>query len=215
MHQPKTTFTAAKPSRGSAARRDPWFVQWGLTVAAVGVIGLFIVVPVAYVFYAALADGLSAYWSNLVDDSETLHSIGLTLIVAPTALAANVVFGLAAAWTIARFSFPGKTLLTSLLDLPFSVSPVIAGLMLLLLFGMQGYFGPWLSEHGIEIIFATPGLILATAFVTLPFVARELLPVMEAIGPEEEIAAVSLGVDRGNCSGESRSPISSGGCSTA
>jgi sulfate transport system permease protein len=157
------------------------------------IITLLIAVPVANVFYQALSDGVAAYWGYLIDDPDTLHSIWMTLIVAPAAVLANVVFGVAAAWTISRFQFPGKTLLSSMLDLPFSVSPVIAGLMLLLLFGLQGYLGPWLNAHGIQILFATPGLILATSFVTLPFVARELIPVMEAIGPEEEIAAVSLG----------------------
>ncbi len=193
MHQPKQILNHGAAGHVSPTRRDPWWVQWGLIAATVGIITLLIVVPVAYVFYGALADGLPAYWSNLADDSDTLHAIGLTLFVALIAVLGNVVFGVAAAWAIARFRFPGKTLLTASLDLPFSVSPVIAGLMLLLLFGMQGYWGPWLGSHGIEIVFATPGLILATAFVTLPFVVRELLPVMETIGPEEEIAAVSLG----------------------
>jgi len=113
--------------------------------------------------------------------------------VAPLAVAANLIFGVAAAWVVARFRFPGRTLLISLIDLPFSVSPVVAGLVFVLLFGLQGYFGPWLREHNIKIIFATPGLVLATAFVTLPFVARELIPVMEAVGAEEEMAALSLG----------------------
>ncbi len=112
-----------------------------------------------------------------------------------------MVFGVAAAWTIARFRFPGRTILTALVDLPFSVSPVVAGLVLVLIFGLQGYFGPWLREHHLKVIFATPGLILATAFVTLPFVARELIPVMEALGSEEEVAAVSLGAAPGNFSG--------------
>ncbi len=148
-----------------------------------------------------LAGGIGAYWHNLVGDRDTLHAILLTLIVAPVAVVANLVFGVAAAWAIARFRFPGRSLLTALIDLPFSVSPVVAGLMLVLLFGLQGYFGPWLREHGLKIIFSTPGLILATAFVTLPFVARELIPVMEAIGSEEEMAAVSLGPTAGRCSG--------------
>ena len=186
-------ITPAPPQRLSAARRDPWIVQWGLTFAAVAVIVVLIVIPVVNVFYQAFADGPVAYWNNIVSDQDTLHAIGLTLIVAPVAVVANVIFGVAAAWAIARFRFPGKTLLNSLLDLPFSVSPVIAGLMLMLLFGLQGYMGPWLRDHDLKIIFATPGLILATSFVTLPFVVRELIPVMEAIGPEEEIAAVSLG----------------------
>jgi sulfate transport system permease protein len=133
------------------------------------------------------------YWRNLATSPETRHAILLTLTVAPAAVALNLVFGVAAAWAVARFRFPGRTLLVTLIDLPFSVSPVVAGLVFVLLFGLQGYFGAWLQEHGIRIIFATPGLILATAFVTFPFVARELIPVMEAIGPEEELAALSLG----------------------
>src|SRR4029079_17965000 len=137
--------------------------------------------------YRAFASGLAAYWDNLFGDPDTRHSIFLTLTVAPVAVVMNVIFGVAAAWTIARFRFPGRSLLTTLIDLPFSVSPVVAGLMIVLLFGMQGYFGTWLREHGFRIIFATPGLIIATSFVTLPFVARELIPVMEAIGSEEEV----------------------------
>jgi len=168
-------------------------VRWGLTLAAVAVVGLLIVVPVVHVFAGALSDGLGVYWRNLFGDPDTRHSILLTLTVVPLALVANIVFGLAAAWAIARFRFPGRTVLTALIDLPFSVSPVVAGLMFVLIFGLQGYLGPLLQRHGVKILFATPGLILATAFVTFPFVARELIPVMEAIGDEEEIAAVSLG----------------------
>ncbi len=119
----------------------------------------------------------------------------LTLTVAPVAVILNVVFGVAAAWAIARYQFPGRTILTTLIDLPFSVSPVVAGLIFVLLFGLQGYFGPWLRAHHLKIIFATPGLILATAFVTCPFVARELIPVMQAVGTEEEIGALSLGAN--------------------
>jgi sulfate transport system permease protein len=182
-------------SEGSlrAASRDPFWVQWGLTVAAVLTITVLIVVPVVNVFYQALAGGVASYWNNLVGDRDTLHAILLTLGVAPIAVGVNLVFGVAAAWAIARFRFPGRSVLTALVDLPFSISPVVAGLMLVLLFGRQGYFGPWLQEHGFKIIFAVPGLVLATSFVTLPFVARELIPVMEAIGSEEEIAAISLG----------------------
>jgi sulfate transport system permease protein len=152
-----------------------------------------IVVPVVHVFYQALRPGLGTYFANLFDNPDTRHAVLLTLIVAPVAVVANVVFGVAAAWAIAKFRFPGRTLLTALIDLPFAVSPVVAGLMILLIFGMQGFIGPWLRAHDIRIVFALPGLILATTFVTLPFVARELLPVMEAIGDEEETAAVSLG----------------------
>jgi sulfate transport system permease protein len=168
-------------------------VRWGLTLAAVGVLVVVVVVPVVNVFAQALAGGPRVYWDNLVASPETRHAILLTLRVAPLAVLLNVVFGVAAAWAIARFRFPGRTLLTTLIDLPFSVSPVVAGLVFVLLFGMQGYFGPWLREHGVRIIFATPGLILATTFVTFPFVARELIPLMEAQGPDEDLAAVSLG----------------------
>jgi sulfate transport system permease protein len=145
------------------------------------------------VFAQALANGPGVYWDSLIGNADTRHSILLTVTVAPVAVALNLVFGVAAAWCIARFRFPGRTLLVTLIDLPFSVSPVVAGLVFVLLFGAQGYFGPWLREHGYQVIFATPGLVLATAFVTFPFVARELIPVLEAIGPEEELAARSLG----------------------
>ncbi len=196
MHNPHL-LTAVTPHRAisAVARRDPAWVRWGLTFLAVLALTVLIVVPVASVFYQALAPGLGTYFNNLVRDPDTLHSIMLTLIVAPVAVVANIVFGVAAAWAIARFQFPGRSLLTALIDLPFSVSPVVAGLMLVLLFGMQGYFGPWLDSHGVKIIFAIPGLILATTFVTLPFVARELIPVMEAIGSDEEVAAISLGAN--------------------
>jgi sulfate transport system permease protein len=193
MHNATSIVPVQSYASKRNARRDPPLVQWGLTLLAIATIVILIVVPVVHVFYQALANGLAAYWQNLVGDADTLHSIVLTLGVAPVAVAANLVFGVAAAWAIARFRFPGRALLTALVDLPFSVSPVVAGLMLVLLFGLHGYFGPWLREHGFKIIFSTPGLILATSFVTLPFVARELIPLMEALGAEEEIAAVSLG----------------------
>lgn len=182
-------------ARAAAAQKDPAWVRLLLTSLAVAAVGVLIVIPVAHVFYQALKPGWAAYWRNLAADADTRHAILLTLIVAPSAVVANVLFGVAAAWAIARFRFPGRTLLVSLIDLPFAVSPVVAGLMLLLIFGMQGVLGPWLREHDIQIVFALPGLILATMFVTMPFVVRELLPVMEAIGDEEEVAAVSLGAD--------------------
>jgi sulfate/thiosulfate transport system permease protein len=175
------------------AQQDPAWVRWTLTLAAMAVVVVLIVIPVLQVFAGALADGVGVYWKNLVADADTRHAIRLTLTVVPIALAANVVFGVAAAWAIARFRFPGRTLLIALIDLPFSVSPVVAGLMFVLIFGLQGYLGPFLREHGIKVLFATPGLVLATAFVTFPFVARELIPVMEALGSDEETAAVSLG----------------------
>ncbi len=168
-------------------------MRWGLTLAAVGILTVLVIVPVVNVFYQALGPGLAVYWHNLVGDPNTRHAILLTLTVAPAAVLANLIFGVACAWAIARFRFPGRALLLTLIDLPFSVSPVVAGLVFVLLFGLQGYFGHWLRDHGLKIIFATPGLILVTAFVTLPFVVRELIPVLEAVGPEEDMAAVSLG----------------------
>jgi sulfate transport system permease protein len=175
------------------ARRDPLWVRITLTLAAVAVVGVLIVVPVVNVFVGAFRKGVPAYFEALFGSAETRHAVLLTLIVAPTAVVLNLLFGLAAAWSIARFRFPGRTLLLALIDLPFSVSPVVAGLVFVLVFGTQGVFGPWFRDHGLRVIFDTPGLILATAFVTFPFVARELLLVMQAYGPEEELAAVSLG----------------------
>jgi len=188
-----------RPHGGSTERRttlqDPWLVRWGLIIAAVGIVGVLVIVPIINVFYEALARGVGTYMQNLLTDPDTRHAIVLTLTVAPVAVALNVVFGVAAAWAIARYQFPGRTILTTLIDLPFSVSPVVAGLIFVLLFGLQGYFGPWLRAHHFKIIFATPSLILATAFVTCPFVARELIPVMQAVGTEVEIAALSLGAN--------------------
>ena len=175
------------------AHEDPPLVRWLLIGAALAVMIFLVVIPLVVVFVEAFAPGPQVFWDNLVNDPDTLHSIKLTLMVAPVAVLLNLVFGLAAAWAIARFKFPGRTLLTSFIDLPFAVSPVVVGLFLVLIFGLQGFLGPWLRAHDIKIIFALPGLIIATAFVTFPVVARELIPVMEAIGADEEIAAVSLG----------------------
>jgi sulfate transport system permease protein len=251
----------AAPLKIRRAQQDPAWVRWVLTAATITVVGVLVVIPIIHVFAVALSEGVGVYWKNLFADPDTRHSVILTLTVVPIALVANLIFGLAAAWAVARFSFPGRTLLTALIDLPFSVSPVVAGLMFVLIFGLRGYFGPFLRRDGysimpyvmsalgvglflilffifrpnsvrgrqgiwkysrllalagsaavfglllflqqhfevwpanksLKIIFATPGLILATAFVTFPFVARELIPVMEAIGPDEELAAVSLG----------------------
>ena len=189
----------ARANGGRTKRRtalqNPWLVRWGLILAAVGVVGVLVIVPVVNVFYEALVHGAGIYLQNLISDPDTRHSIVLTLTVAPVAVVLNVIFGVAAAWAIARYQFPGRTILTTLIDLPFSVSPVVAGLIFVLLFGLQGYFGPWLREHHLKIIFATPGLLLATAFVTCPFVARELIPVMRAVGTDEEIGALSLGAN--------------------
>lgn len=175
------------------AHEDPAWVRWLLIGTALAVMTFLVVIPLVNVFVEAFADGLEAYWQNLVGDPDTLHSIFLTLMVAPTAVILNTIFGLAAAWAIARFKFPGRAALTALIDLPFTVSPVVVGLFLLLLFGLQGIFGPWLREHDIRVVFAFPGLVLATCFVTFPVIARELIPLMEAIGSDEEVAAVSLG----------------------
>jgi sulfate transport system permease protein len=243
------------------AQQDPAWVQWGLTSFVLVVVGVLIVAPLVNIFAQALSEGVAVYWKNLFADADTRQSIVLTLTVVPIALAANVVFGVAAAWAIARFEFRGRALLTAAIDLPFSVSPVVAGLMFVLIFGLQGYFGQffrrdgyavvpyltsalaaaafvlvlvmlrpanpkarrgiwerslpvmvfggaavfcalfflqrhfeiWPRNQSLKIIFATPGLVLATAFVTVPFVARELIPVLEAVGPDEDLAAVSLG----------------------
>jgi sulfate transport system permease protein len=175
------------------AHEDPAWVRWTLVSLAILVMTLLVLVPLLNVFVEAFADGIGTYWKNLVHDADTLHSVWLTLMVAPTAVVLNLIFGIAAAWAIARFRFPGRAFLTALIDLPFTVSPVVVGLFLLLLFGMQGFWGPWLREHDIRIVFAFPGLVMATCFVTFPVVARELIPLMEALGADEEIAAVSLG----------------------
>jgi sulfate transport system permease protein len=239
------------------AQQDPLAVRIALIGTAVFAVGILVVIPTLFVFVQALRPGLSAYVDNLLRDRDTWSAITLTLTVAPIAVILNIVFGVAAAWLISRFRFPGRTLLTTLIDLPFSVSPVVAGLMFVLIFGLQGHLGAWLRADGLramlyivslagagiasvvalvvlryrvtnrrrrrlailatgivtfavlvlvqdaldlwphgrslKIIFATPGLILATTFVTFPFVARELIPVMEAFGEEEDLAAVSLG----------------------
>ena len=175
------------------AHEDPPAVRRLLIGAALAVMLALVVVPLIYVFVQAFKAGPAAYWRNLAGDPDTLHSVWLTLMVAPIAVVLNLAFGIAAAWAIARFRFPGRTLLTAIIDMPFTVSPVVVGLFLLLLFGMQGYWGPWLRAHDIKIVFAFPGLVLATCFVTFPVIARELIPLMEALGSEEEVAAVSLG----------------------
>jgi len=174
---------------------DPAWVRWSLGLFTVGFLCILVVVPVVAVFAEALRTGFGAYWHNLTADPDTRYAVFLTLIVAPCSVALNVVFGVAAAWTIARFRFPGKTFLLAILDLPFAVSPVVVGLMFVLLFGAKGFFGPWLRDHGFQILYTVPALILATTFVTLPFVAKELIPVMEAIGADEELAALSLGAN--------------------
>ncbi len=155
-------------------------------------IALFLVLPLASVFTEALSKGFAAYGAALIEP-DALSAIKLTLLVAAIAVPVNIVFGIVAAWAIAKFDFPGKSLLITFIDLPFSVSPVVAGLIYVLLFGMQGWLGPWLRDHDIQIIFAVPGIVLATIFVTFPFVARELIPLMAEQGRDDEEAALSLG----------------------
>lgn len=174
------------------ALRDSRWIKWGLTGIAIGFIVLFLCVPLGLVLFQAFSKGWQDYWQALAQP-DALAALNLTLIVAFATVPLNTVFGVAAAWAITRFEFRGKSLLTTLIDLPFSVSPVISGLIFVLMFGAQGWFGEWLSAHDIKIIFAVPGIILATLFITFPFVARELIPLMEEMGNEEEEAALSLG----------------------
>lgn len=175
-----------------APTTEPRAVRWTLTLVALAFLGLFLVLPLAAVFTEALSKGWQAY-ATAVREPEALSALRLTLLTAAIAVPLNLVFGVAAAWAVARFEFRGKSFLVSLIDLPFAISPVISGVIFVLLFGRQGLLGPWLQAHDIKIIFAVPGIALATVFVTFPFVARELIPVMEASGPEEEEAARVLG----------------------
>ncbi len=168
--------------------------KWTLIGIAIAFCLVFLLLPLANVFAQAFAKGWTIYWQALTHP-DSWAAIRLTLFVAAISVPLNVVFGLAAAWTIAKFEFRGKSLLITLIDLPFSVSPVVAGLMFVVLFGLQGFFGQWLSDHDIKIIFAVPGIVLATIFVTFPFVARELIPVMQATGTEQEQAALTLGAN--------------------
>lgn len=177
------------------ASQDPAWVRWMLISAAYAVVFVLIVIPVVNVFYEAFRKGPVVYANNLFFDADTRHAMWMTGTIAGTSVLLNLVFGVAAAWAVTRFEFPGRTLLVTLIDLPFAISPVVAGLMIMLLFGMQGAFGPTLSRWNIQIVFAWPGMVLATSFVTLPFVARELIPLMQALGSEEELAAVSLGAN--------------------
>ncbi len=171
---------------------EPLLVRALLILLALAFLALFLVVPLGVVFIQAFEKGVSAYFAA-VRERETLIALRLTLLTAAIAVPANLLFGVAAAWAIAKFDFPGKCALTSLIDLPFAISPVVSGLVFVLLFGRTGLLGPWLAEHGLKVIFAVPGIVLATTFVTFPFVARELIPVMEATGREEEEAARVLG----------------------
>ena len=178
--------------RSNRATQEPRWVRYGLLTLGLGFLFFFLGLPLVAVFVEALAQGVPLYVEAL-KEPETRSAIGLTIGIALAVLPFNVVFGVAAAWAIAKFDFTGKSLLITLIDLPFAVSPVVAGLVFILLFGAQGWFGPWLYAHEVKIIFAVPGMILATLFITFPFIARELIPLMQAQGKEEEEAAVSLG----------------------
>jgi sulfate transport system permease protein len=187
---PRTTANLS--TRRSDIRDDPAWARFAIIAITVVFLGVFIVLPLMNVFVQAFAKGVAAYGAALIAP-DTLSAIRLTFIVAVISVAANVLFGLVAAWAITKFEFRGKSFLITLIDLPFSVSPVVAGLVFVLLFGLQGYLGPWLSVHDIKIIFALPGIVLATIFVTFPFVVRELIPLMQEQGTEQEEAALSLG----------------------
>jgi sulfate transport system permease protein len=172
--------------------RDPRWMRMAIIATAVGFVALLVLLPVIAVFGEALRKGIAVYVASITDH-DALAALRLTLLTAVISVGANLVFGVAAAWAIAKFEFPGRNLLLSLIDLPFAVSPVISGLVFVLLFGAQGWFGAWLVQHDVQIVFAEPGVILATIFVTFPFIARELIPLMQEQGVEEEEAAVLLG----------------------
>jgi sulfate transport system permease protein len=186
------TAPAPVTARAAAATTDPRWVRLALTGVALGFVGLFLVLPLATVFLQAFSKGLAVF-AAAITEADALAAIRLTLLVAAISVPVNAAFGVAAAWAIAKFDFRGKSLLVTAIDLPFAVSPVVSGLIFVLLFGAQGFAGPWLQEHGIRIIFAIPGIVIATTFITFPFVARELIPLMEEQGSEEEEAAISLG----------------------
>jgi sulfate transport system permease protein len=187
---PRVRSVQSRRQTGSASEHPA--IRWTLTAAALAVVGIFLVVPLAIVFSEALAHGPAKYLHAILQD-EAFAAIRLTLLVSVIVVPMNFVFGVAAAWLIAKYDFWGKSVLLTLIDLPFSVSPVISGLIFVLVFGAQGWFGPALAEHDIKVIFALPGIVLATAFVTFPMVAREVLTVMQAQGSDEEEAAFMLG----------------------
>ncbi len=170
----------------------PLIVNMAITVIALGFLFMFVIMPLIIVLKEAFSAGLSLWWASITE-KDALSALRLTLLVAAIAVPVNLVFGLAASWALAKFRFKGKSLIITLIDLPFAVSPVVSGLIYVLLFGLHGWLGPWLAEHDIQIIFAVPGIVLATIFVTFPFIARELIPLMSEQGTDEEQAALSLG----------------------
>jgi len=188
-----TVSSLGKPiRRAQSGTTEPAWVRWTLLAIALGFMFLFLVLPLAAVFTEALRKGFDAYFEAF-KEPDAWSAIRLTLLTAAISVPLNLVFGVAAAWAIAKYEFRGKAFVTTLVDLPFSVSPVVAGLIYVLIFGAQGWFGPWLQAHDIKIVFAVPGIVLATVFVTFPFIARELIPLMQAQGTEEEQAAIVLG----------------------
>jgi len=192
LSSPEAKARAHAAAARNNLRTEPKAVRIAIITLAILFLSVFVVLPLVLVFAEALSKGIRAYLSALTDP-EALSAIKLTLVVAAISVSLNLVFGLVASWAIAKFEFTGKTFLITLIDLPFSVSPVISGLVFVLLFGAQGYFGVWLSDHDIQILFAVPGIALATTFVTFPFVARALIPLMQEQGTQEEEAAISLG----------------------
>ncbi len=174
--------------------RDPWWVRYTLIAITIGFISLLLILPLGVIFWEGLQKGWGVYVASLTNRN-AVNAIRMTLLTAAISVPLNFLFGIAAAWATTKYSFPGKGILISLIDLPFAISPIIAGLMYVLVFGLQGWLGPWLASHGIQVIFAVPGVVLATIFVTFPFVARELIPLMQEQGSEEEWAALSLGAN--------------------
>ncbi|HVU36334.1 MAG TPA: sulfate ABC transporter permease subunit CysW [Opitutaceae bacterium] len=195
MHSEPALLTGREIAHAAPrATHDPAWLRWLLTGLALGFVLCFLVLPLAAVFTEALRRGLGAYVASITD-ADAWSAIRLTLLVAAIAVPANLVFGVAAAWAITKFPFRGKSVLLTLIDLPFAVSPVIAGLIYVLVYGLHGWFGPWLDAHNLRVIFAVPGIVLTTTFITFPFVARELIPLMQAQGPDEEYAAITLGAN--------------------
>jgi len=185
-------LTKTKSHRKLGTLTEPALVRWLLTATVLVFLAFFLFLPLAAVFSQALEKGAAAYFAAL-RQPDALAATRLTLLTAVISVPLNLIFGISAAWAVTKFDFPGKSLLLTLIDLPFSVSPVISGLIYVLLFGLQGWLGPWLAAHNLKIIFAVPGIVLATIFVTFPFVARELIPLMQSQGKEEEEAALVLG----------------------
>jgi sulfate transport system permease protein len=189
---PASAFQAIRRAGRLRPTGEPVWVRWILITVALAFLALFLVVPLVAVFVEAFSKGVGLYFRTLADPM-TLSAIKLTFIAAGISVPMNCIFGVAAAWAITKFDFSGKNILITLIDLPFAVSPVISGMIYVLVFGAQGWFGPWLIDHNIRIIFAVPGIVLATTFVTFPFVARELIPLMQSQGRNEEEAARTLG----------------------